>query len=138
MVEAICPKHELLLPRSQINYDVPVKSHETVKLRNQNPLLTAVSAKAQGGILTVNCGTSPITLNASIAWVSRVGGASARGGQCNHTIMLVDCGLCTEACLPWWSRVALAQSDIDDIISQVAHLIQRTGNSIFLIIVTSD
>ena len=137
MVEAICPGRELLSPRSQINYDVPVKPHETVKLRNQNPLLTAVNAEAQGCTLTVSCGTNPISLNASIARLSHVGGASAHGGQ-SHTIMLVDSGLYTEAYLPRWSRVALAQTDIDEIISQVAHLIQGTGNSSFLTIVTSD
>ncbi|MEC8804984.1 MAG: hypothetical protein VXX24_09440 [Pseudomonadota bacterium] len=52
--------------------------------------------------------------------------------------MLANYDLCTEACLPRWYRVALAQADIDDIISQVAQLMQTTGNSIFLISVTSD
>ena len=79
-----------------------------------------------------------MTLNASIAWVSHFDGASAYGGQFDHTIMFANYDLCTKACLPRWSRIALAQTDIDDIISQVAHLIQRTGNSIFLISVTSD
>ena len=36
-------------------------------LGNQNPLLIAVSAKAQAGTLTVNCRTNPTVLNASIA-----------------------------------------------------------------------
>ena len=52
--------------------------------------------------------------------------------------MLANYELCSEACLTRWSRVALAQTDIDDIISQVTHLMQTTGNSILLISVTSD
>ena len=137
MVEAICLGHELLLPRSQINYDVPFKSHETVKLRNQNPLLIALSTKAQGDPHGQLRDQSHNTERLDCVGQT-FGGASAHSGQCDHTIMLANYDLCTEACLPRWSCVALAQTDIDDIISQVAHLIQRTGNSIFLISVTSD
>ena len=95
-------------------------------LGNQNSLLIAVSAKAQAGTLTVNCGTNPTALNAPIALVSHVGGPSIHSGKCNHSVVLFDFGLYrkkrlfTDACLPRWSRVAFAQIDVDDIIGQVA------------------